>query len=115
MKKQNFAEAHKFADMLIRVNEDNEEGITLLISVMNFKNSLDFTINYLEETIEKQPLGFRLIELYIEVARRQGGKTEKIKEVIDKAHKKLHLTFSPGLIYCTGLFYRYTGEINVFG
>jgi hypothetical protein len=58
--------------MLLRINEDNEEAIQLLISILNSKKSNDFTITYLEGILEKQSLSFKLIELYIEIVRRVG-------------------------------------------
>src|SRR2546428_235288 len=36
----------------------------------------------------------------------------KIKDVINKCEKKLKYTYSPGLNFCRGLYYRCTGEIN---
>lgn len=72
MKRQNLNEAHKFADMLIRFNENHEEGIRLLVTILNFKKSNDFTINYLEGILDKQPTSFKLIEIYLDVVRRVG-------------------------------------------
>jgi hypothetical protein len=72
LKKQNFTEAHKYADILLRLNESNEEAIKLLISIINSKKSNDFTINYLENILEKQPLSFKLIEIYIDILKRVG-------------------------------------------
>lgn len=72
MKKQNYTEAHKFADLLLRLNENNEDAIKLLITVINSKKSNDFTLNYLENILEKQPLSFKLIEIYIDIVRRIG-------------------------------------------
>ncbi len=72
VKKQNFTEAHKYADILLRLNESNEENIKLLISIINSKKSNEFTINYLETILEKQPLGFKLIEIYIDIVKRVG-------------------------------------------
>jgi hypothetical protein len=67
LKKNNLTEAHKYADILLRLNENNEEAIKLLVSIINAKKSNEFTINYLENIIEKQPLGFKLIEIYIDI------------------------------------------------
>jgi len=72
VKKQNFNEAHKYVDMLLRINESNEDAIQLLITIINSKKSNEYTINYLETILEKQPLSFKLIELYIDVVRRVG-------------------------------------------
>jgi hypothetical protein len=72
VKKHNFNEAHKYVDMLLRINESNEDAIQLLITIINSKKSNDYTINYLETILEKQPLSFKLIELYIDVVRRVG-------------------------------------------
>ncbi len=58
--------------MLLRINESNEDAIQLLITIINSKKSNDYTINYLETILEKQPLSFKLIELYIDVVRRVG-------------------------------------------
>jgi hypothetical protein len=57
--------------MLLRINEDNEEAIQLLISILNSKKSEDIT-THLEKILEKQSFSFKLIELYIETARRAG-------------------------------------------
>jgi tetratricopeptide (TPR) repeat protein len=112
VKKGNLTEAHKYADLLLRINEDNEEAIQLLISILNSKKSNEFTITYLEGILEKQSLSFKLIELYIEIVRRV-GKINKAKDIINKCDKKLKYTYSPGLNYCKGLLFRYSGEINV--
>lgn len=37
----------------------------------------------------------------------------KIKDHLNKCEKKLKYTYSPGLNYCKGLYFRYIGEINV--
>ena len=58
--------------MLLRINESNEDAIQLLITIINSKKSNEYTINYLETILEKQPLSFKLIELYIDVVRRVG-------------------------------------------
>ncbi len=58
--------------MLLRINESNEDAIQLLISIINSKKSNDYTINYLDTILEKQPLSFKLIEIYIDVVRRVG-------------------------------------------
>lgn len=72
MKKGNLNEAHKYADNLLRLNESNEEAIKLLITIINAKKNNEFTITYLEGILEKQPLSFKLIEIYIDVLRRVG-------------------------------------------
>lgn len=72
VKKGNLNEAHKYADSLLRLNESNEESIELLITIINAKKNNDFTINYLENILEKQPLSFKLIEIYIDILRRVG-------------------------------------------
>ncbi len=72
VKKQNFGEAHKYADQLLRLDENNEEAIQLLITIINSKKSNEYTITYLENILEKQPLSFKLIEIYIEVVKRVG-------------------------------------------
>jgi tetratricopeptide (TPR) repeat protein len=111
VKKNNFPEAHKFADMLLRLNENNEEAIKLLITIINSKKSNEFTIGYLENILEKKPLSFKLIEIYIDIVRRV-GKLNKAKDMINKCDKKLKYTYSPGLNFCKGIYYRYIGEIN---
>jgi len=58
--------------MLLRINESNEDAIQLLITIINSKKSNDYTINYLDTILEKQPLSFKLIEIYIDVVRRIG-------------------------------------------
>jgi hypothetical protein len=58
--------------MLLRINESNEDAIQLLITIINSRKSNDYTINYLESILEKQPLSFKLIEIYIDVVRRIG-------------------------------------------
>ena len=72
LKKQNISEAQKYADLLLRINESSDEGIKLLISILNLKKSNDFTINYFENLLEKQPLSFKIIEVFLEVLRRFG-------------------------------------------
>jgi hypothetical protein len=112
VKKQNFNEAHKYADQLLRIDENNEEAIKLLITIINSKKSNEFTLTYLENILEKQPYSFKLIEIYIDIVRRV-GKIHKIKDIITKCEKKWKYTYSPGLNFCKGLYYRHTGEINV--
>lgn len=58
--------------MLLRINESNEDAIQLLITIINSKKSNDYTLNYLDTILEKQPLSFKLIEIYIDVVRRVG-------------------------------------------
>ena len=71
IKKQNLNDAHKYADMLLVLNESNEEYIKLLISILNIKKSS--AANYLEKILEKKPLSFKLIEIYIEILKANGG------------------------------------------
>lgn len=111
VKKNNFPEAHKYADMLLRLNENNEEAIDMLITIINSKKSNEFTIGYLENILEKKPLSFKLIEIYIDIVRRV-GKIDKAKDMISKCDKKLKYTYSPGLNFCKGVYFRYIGEIN---
>lgn len=111
VKKNNYNEAHKYADQLLRLNESNEEAIKLLISIINSKKSNEFTINYLETILDKQPLSFKLIEIYIDIIRRV-GKINKVKDYLAKCDKKLKYTYSPGYNFCKGLYFRYIGEIN---
>jgi hypothetical protein len=66
------SEANKHANSLLRLDDNNEEAIKLLISIFNLKKSHDYTISYLEGILEKQPLSFKLIEIYIETMRRVG-------------------------------------------
>jgi hypothetical protein len=54
------------------LNESNEEAIKLLITIINAKKNNEFTITYLEGILEKQPLSFKLIDIYIDVLRRIG-------------------------------------------
>jgi hypothetical protein len=72
VKKQNFTEAHKYTEVLLRINESNEDAIKLLITIINSKKSNEYTINYLETILEKQPMSFKLIEIYIDIVRRVG-------------------------------------------
>ena len=72
VKKGNLSEANKYADILIRLNDNNEEAIKLLISILNLKNSNEFSVSYLERILEKQQLSFKLIEIYIEIMMRIG-------------------------------------------
>ncbi len=59
--------------MLLRLNQSNEDAIQLLITIIiNSKESNEYTINYLETTLEKQQLSFKLIEILIDVVRRVG-------------------------------------------
>jgi len=58
--------------MLLRLNESNEDAIQLLITIINSKKSNEYTINYLETILDKQPLSFKIIEIYIDVVRRVG-------------------------------------------
>jgi tetratricopeptide (TPR) repeat protein len=111
LKKNSLSEAHKYADMLLRLNESNEDAIKLLITIINSKKSNDFTITYLENILEKQPLSFKLIEIYIDIVKRV-GKLNKAKDNINKCDKKLKYTYSPGLNYCKGLYFRAIGKIN---
>jgi hypothetical protein len=72
VRKGNLNEAQKWADGLLKINESNEEAIQLLVTIINAKKNNDFTISYLEGILEKQPLSFRLIEIYIDILRRIG-------------------------------------------
>ena len=103
--------AQKHADMLIRLNENSEENISLLVTVISNRKSNEAASAYLEEIINKET-SFKLVEVYIELVRRT-GKINKVKELLTKAEKKYKFAYSPGLTYCKGLYYRYTNETNL--
>lgn len=109
---QKLNEAQKHADMLIRLNENSEDNIKLLITVISNRLSNEAASTYLEEIVLKQLTSFKLIEVYIELIRRT-GKIYKAKEILGKCEKKLKFAFSPGLIFCKGLYLRYTNETNL--
>lgn len=111
MKKANYNEAQRYIDLLLREDESNEDALALLISVLNAKKSNESSITYLEDTISKQPNAYHLIELYIEILRRSGT-LSNAKEILYKSERTLKYTYTPGLYYCKGLFYKYMGEIN---
>lgn len=104
-------EAQKYADMLIRLNENNEENLKLLVTVISNRKNNDEACIYLEEIINKQITSFKLIEIYIELIRRT-GKISKVKELLSKCEKKLKFTFNAGLVYCKALYLRYTNETS---
>lgn len=112
IKQQKLNEAQKYADMLIRLNENNEENIKLLITVISNKLNNEAASQYLEDIILKQLTCFKLIEIYIDLIRRT-GKIFKAKEILSKCENKLKFVYSPGLIFCKGLLYRYTNETNL--
>lgn len=112
LKLQKLNDAQKHADMLIRLNENSEENIGLLITVISNRKKNEEASQYLEQIILKQLTSFKLVEVYIELVRRT-GKIYKAKEIIAKCEKKLKYTYSPGLIYCKGLYLRYTNETNL--
>lgn len=72
IKKGNYNEAQKYTDCILKIDESNEDAIQLLITIFNSKKNNEYTVNYLEEIIEKQPLSFKLIEIYIDILRRMG-------------------------------------------
>ena len=111
MKKANYNEAQRYIDMLLHEDESNEDALALLISVLNAKKSNESSITYLETTIAKQPNAYHLIELYIEILRRSGT-LSNAKEILYKSERTLKYTYTPGLYYCKGLFYKYMGETN---
>lgn len=106
------AEASKYAEMLIRLNENSEDNISLLVTVISNKKNNEAACQYLEEIINKQHTSFKLIEVYIELIRRV-GRINKVKEFITKCEKKLKFTYSPGLNFCKGLYYRYSNQTNL--
>ena len=111
MRKGNYNEAQRYIDMLLKEDESNDDALALLISVLNAKKSNESSIKYLESTIQKQSNAYHLIELYIEILRRSGT-LSNAKDIIHKSERTLKYTYTPGLYYCKGLFYKYMGEIN---
>lgn len=112
IKNNKLNDAQKYADILIRINENSEENIKLLITVISNRLSNEDASNYLEKLVVKELSSFKLLEVYIELVRRT-GKIYKAKEILSKCEKKLKFAFSPGLIYCKGLYLRYTNETNL--
>ena len=106
-----FSEAQNYINILLKEDESNEEGLALLVSVLNAKKDNESALDYLKDMIQKQPNSYHLIELYISILLRSGD-ISNAKEVLYKSERTLKFTYTPGLYFCKGLYNKYLGETN---
>ena len=111
MKKNSYNEASHYIDLLLHEDESNDDALALLVSVLNAKKNNESALEYLEQKIKKEPNSYHLIELYITILLRSGN-LSNAKDILHKSERSLKYTYTPGLYYCKGLFYKYMGEIN---
>ena len=111
MKKNSFNEASHYIDLLLHEDESNDDALALLVSVLNAKKNNESALEYLEQKIKKEPNSYHLIDLYITILLRSGS-LSNAKDILHKSERSLKYTYTPGLYYCKGLFYKYMGEIN---
>jgi len=111
MKRNSFNEAQQYIDLLLHEDESNDDALALLVSVLNAKKNNEAAIQYLEDTIKREPNSYHLIELYIHLLFRSGN-LSNAKDILHKSERTLKYTYTPGLYYCKGIFYKYMGEIN---
>ena len=65
MSRGKFGDAQIYINMLLKEDESNEEGLALLVSVLNAKKDNESALDYLVGMIQRQPNSYHLIELYI--------------------------------------------------
>ena len=111
MNRGKYTEAQNYINLLLKEDESNEEGLALLVSVLNAKKDNESALDYLVGMIQKQPNSYHLIELYISILLRSGD-ISNAKDILYKSEKTLKFTYTPGLYYCKGLYHKYLGETN---
>ena len=111
MNRGKFSEAQNYINILLKEDESNEEGLALLVSVLNAKKDNESALDYLVGMIQRQPNSYHLIELYISILLRSGD-ISNAKDVLYKSERTLKFTYTPGLYFCKGLYHKYLGETN---
>ena len=111
MSRGKFGDAQIYINMLLKEDESNEEGLALLVSVLNAKKDNESALDYLVGMIQRQPNSYHLIELYISILLRSGD-ISNAKDVIYKSERTSKFTYTPGLYFCKGLYHKYLGETN---
>jgi tetratricopeptide (TPR) repeat protein len=111
MSRGKFNDAKNYINMLLKEDESNEEGLALLVSVLNAKKDNESALDYLVGMIQRQPNSYHLIELYISILLRSGD-ISNAKDVLYKSERTMKFTYTPGLYFCKGLYHKYLGETN---
>ena len=111
MSRGKYSEAQNYINMLLKEDESNEEGLALLVSVLNAKKDNESALDYLVGMIQRQPNSYHLIELYISILLRSGD-ISNAKDVLYKSERTSKFTYTPGLYFCKGLYHKYLGETN---
>ena len=111
MSRGKYTEAQNYINMLLKEDESNEEGLALLVSVLNAKKDNESALDYLVGMIQRQPNSYHLIELYISILLRSGD-ISNAKDILYKSERTLKFTYTPGLYFCKGLYHKYLGETN---
>ena len=103
-----FGDEQKYINMLLKEDEFNEEGLALLVSVLNAKKENESALDYLVGMIQRQPNSYHLIELYISILL-GSDYISNAKDVIYKSERAAKSTYTPGLYFYKDLYQKYLG------
>ncbi|KAI1290321.1 Tetratricopeptide repeat protein 21B [Halotydeus destructor] len=106
----NFDEAQKYTNSIVKFAPDDNTSVLMLADVMLRKNDMEGAMEQYSQIMEKKPTSFVALARYIEVARRT-GKLDSVPALFTKAEE-----VSPRCIngseynFCKGLYQWYMGE-----